>query len=209
MGYAGGTSPAPTYRSLGDPTETLRVEFDPQVIAYEDLLAIFWESHDPAARPYSRQYKAAVFYHNDGQKRLAEASRGRVAATLGAPVRTEILPAGPFTPAEDYHQKYYLRNAGELMEEFRAFYPDPRGFARSTAAARVNGYLGRHADADTVRRILPSLGLTPKGQAILLDKVFGKGFAASCGLPSAGKLGGLGAGNNSRLSGNGSATSDR
>ncbi len=182
MGYAGGAKPGPTYRSLGDHTETLRVEFDPEVIAYTDLLEIFWASHDPGARPYSRQYKAAVFTHGDDQKRQAEASRDRVAARLNGPVRTEILPAGPFTPAEDYHQKYYLRMTGDLMEEFERLYPDPRAFVRSTAAARVNGYLGRHTDADTVRRVLPSLGLSPRGQALLVDKVFGRGFAATCGL---------------------------
>lgn len=182
MGYAGGTKPEPTYRSLGDHTETLRVEFDPEIVTYDDLLDIFWESHAPGARPYSRQYKAAIFIHGDDQKRQAEASRDRVAARLNGPVRTEILPAGPFTAAEDYHQKYYLRMAGDLMEEFRALYPDPRAFSRSTAAARVNGYLGRHADADTVRRVLPSLGLSPRGQALLVDKVFGRGFAAACGL---------------------------
>lgn len=185
MGYAGGTRENPTYRSLGDHTETLRIEFDPRVIPYGDLLEIFWESHDPSARPYSRQYKAAVYYHGDAQKQAAETSRDRVATRLGAPVRTEILPAGPFTPAEDYHQKYYLRQAGDLMEEFKRLYPDPRAFARSTSAARVNGYLGRHADADTVRRVLPTLGLSPRGQALLVDKVFGRGFAASCGLAGA------------------------
>jgi peptide-methionine (S)-S-oxide reductase len=185
VGYAGGTRPNPTYRSLGDHTETLRVEFDPAAVSYEELLEVFWESHDPTARAYSRQYRAVVFYHGEEQKRLAEASRGRVAARLSSPIRTEVLPAGPFTPAEDYHQKYYLRNSGELMEEFKRLFPDPKGFARSTAAARANGYLGRHADADTVRRALPSLGLSPRGQALLADKVFGRGFAASCGLGTA------------------------
>ncbi len=185
VGYAGGTKPAPTYRSLGDHTETLRVEFDPEVLSYVELLEIFWASHDPSARPYSRQYRAAVFYHGDEQKRAAEASRDRVALKTAGPVHTEILPSGPFTAAEDYHQKYYLRMSGELMEEFKRIYPDPRAFARSTAAARVNGYLGRHADAGEVRRVLPSLGLSPKGQTLLLDRVFGKGDAASCGLSAA------------------------
>ena len=182
VGYEGGMKPNPTYRSLGDHTETLRVEFDPATISYADLLEVFWDSHDPSARPPSRQYKAVIFTHGDDQKRLAEASRARTAERLNGPVRTEILAAGPFTPAEDYHQKYYLRMTGDLMEEFTRLYPDPRAFARSTAAARVNGYLGRHADADTVRRVLPSLGLSPRGQALLMDKIFGRGFAAACGL---------------------------
>ena len=182
VGYAGGTKPDPTYRSLGDHTETLRIEFDPAIVSFDALLEIFWESHDPTARPHSRQYKAAVFFHSDDQRRLAEASLDRAAKGRKGPVRIEILPAGPFTPAEDYHQKYYLRMTGDLMEEFKRIYPDPRAFARSTAAARVNGYLGRHTDAETVRRVLPTLGLSPKGQALLVDKVFGRGFASTCGL---------------------------
>ena len=185
VGYEGGTKPNPTYRSLGDHTETLRVEFDPEVISYADLLDVFWDSHDPGARPYSRQYKAVIFTHGDEQQRLAEASRDRIVKKLGRPVITEILPAGPFTPAEDYHQKYYLRMAGDLMEEFKRLYTDPKAFVRSTAAARVNGYLGRHTDAETVKRILPALGLSPRGQALLVDKVFGRGFAATCGLAGA------------------------
>ena len=145
VGYAGGTKQDPTYRSLGDHTESIQVDFDPAKVTYERLLEVFWQGHDPAHAAYSAQYKAVVFFHDAEQRRLAEESRDRMAKALGAKVATEILPAGPFTAAEDYHQKYRLRGTRDLMAEFRAMYPDEVHFRESTAAARVNGYLDGEA----------------------------------------------------------------
>ena len=71
----------PTYHSLGDHSESIEIDYDPTMVSYRDLLKIFWEGHDPAARSWSTQYKAAVFYHNDEQKRLAEETRERIEAT--------------------------------------------------------------------------------------------------------------------------------
>ncbi|MGB5616246.1 MAG: peptide-methionine (S)-S-oxide reductase, partial [Desulfobacterales bacterium] len=74
MGYAGGTKEAPTYHSLGDHTETIQIDYDPSQVSYNDLLDIFWQNHDPSSRAWSKQYMAAVFYHTDEQKKLAEES---------------------------------------------------------------------------------------------------------------------------------------
>lgn len=68
VGYAGGKTDAPTYRHMGDHTETVQIDYDPGRITYEELLKIFWESHDPESRPYSVQYKNAVFFHNAAQE---------------------------------------------------------------------------------------------------------------------------------------------
>ncbi len=66
VGYAGGTKRNPTYYNLGDHTETIQIDYDPTYVSYRELLDIFWESHDPAARPWSRQYMAVVFYSQRG-----------------------------------------------------------------------------------------------------------------------------------------------
>ena len=144
VGYTGGHSPSPTYHALGDHTESVQVDYDPAQISYEQLLRVFWSTPNSCEVPGVRQYMSAVFYHNETQRKLALESRDRESATRWAPVTTEILPAGTFYVAEDYHQKYLLRCETRLSNEFQAMYPEAKEFMNSTAAARVNGYLGGH-----------------------------------------------------------------
>jgi peptide-methionine (S)-S-oxide reductase len=151
VGYAGGTKKNPTYHSLGDHTETIQIDFDPEKIPYERLLDIFWASHDPTSKSWSRQYKAVIFYHDEEQKNMAAATRDRLAAKLGTKIHTEILPYEGFYLAEPYHQKYRLRSARDMMAEFSAMYPLEDDFVNSTAAARVNGYLGGYGSPETVK----------------------------------------------------------
>ena len=127
MGYAGGTTPNPTYRNLGDHTETIQIDFDPDQIPYEDLLALFWKGHDPTERSRSKQYMAVLFFHNDNQKRLAMITRDRLAAQRGKAIYTQIFPASEFTLAETYHQKHALRGHGRLMEVFNPLYREHKG----------------------------------------------------------------------------------
>ena len=161
MGYAGGASEYPTYHNLGDHTETIQIDYDPNQISYEKLLEVFWESHNPARRPWSRQYKAAVFYHNDEQKRLALESKDRVAARTKKKIHTEIIPFSKFYLGEAYHQKYHLQKHVDLMREFKSIYPETEDLVHSTAAARVNGYLGGHGSSAQLQGELDSLGLSP------------------------------------------------
>jgi peptide-methionine (S)-S-oxide reductase len=170
VGYTGGTTRNPTYRHLGDHTETVEIDFDPARVSYRDLLRVFWSSHNPGQQPWSRQYRAAVFYHDAGQQRLAEQTRAEVAARTGRPVFTDILPAGKFYLAEDYQQKYYLRYAPELLQEYRAIYPDIRDFVNSTAAARVNGFVAGHGSRAQLQQELDLLGLSPQGRKLLAQR---------------------------------------
>ncbi len=171
VGYAGGRTNNPTYHNLGDHTETLQIDYDPQSISYGELLDIFWAAHDPTRRAWSIQYKAVIFFHDEEQRREAEAGRERLARALGREVPTEILPLDRFHRAEDYHQKHRLRQARELMGEFRAIYPRDRDFTDSTAAARVNGYLDGFGDSDQLERELASLGLSSRGGERLRELV--------------------------------------
>lgn len=187
MGYAGGTRQHPTYRNLGDHTETIEIDFDPAVISYEQLLDIFWRSHQPSQPTWSRQYRAVIFYHGERQKALAMKTRDQVAARLHGPVATEILPAGPFTLAEGYHQKYYLRQRPDLLTEFEAIYPTPEALAGSTAAARVNGYLAGYGDPAALRANLDDLGLSPNSRRKLVDLVRATAHRSGPGCPVPGK----------------------
>jgi peptide-methionine (S)-S-oxide reductase len=162
VGYAGGTKENPTYRDLGDHSETIQIVYDPTRISYEELLDIFWNIHNPTVRPWSRQYASLVFYHDETQRELALKTKAQQETCRGA-IFTEIVPAGTFYPAEGYHQKYRLRGS-DLMQEFSTMYPDDTDFVASTAAARVNGYLGGNGTCEQLQEELGSLGLTSTGQ---------------------------------------------
>jgi methionine-S-sulfoxide reductase len=169
VGYAGGTQENPTYHRLGDHTETLQIDYDPERISYGKLLELFWSEHDPTSRSWSTQYKAVVFYHDEDQKRLAEESRARLAAKLGRPIRTELLPFGRFYNAEAYHQKYYLRRNKRLLQDLQRYYPQDAELVNSTAAARVNGYLGRYGTAERLKGEIERFGLSEDARRELLE----------------------------------------
>jgi peptide-methionine (S)-S-oxide reductase len=184
VGYAGGTSGNPTYRNLGGHTETIQIVYNPSVITYRELLAVFWDSHTPVTPPYSQQYKSIIFYHDAEQERLARETLEEESARLGAPVYTEILPFAAFYPAEDYHQKYYLQREGKLFREMEAIYPDMADLIVSTAAARLNGYAGGWGTEEALERDLDSYGLSEDGKNRLLD-IAGRGITPACPLPQA------------------------
>lgn len=174
MGYAGGSSENPTYYRLGDHTETLQVDYDPERISYERLLEIFWEEHDPTSKSWSPQYKAAIFYHNEEQKRMAFVTRERIAAKLRKPIHTEVIPFSRFFVAEDYHQKYYLRQSRQILIEFNGYYPKAADLMNSTAAARVNGYLGGYGHAESLKSEIEHLGLSEESRRDLLKRASGR-----------------------------------
>jgi methionine-S-sulfoxide reductase len=171
VGYAGGTKKNPTYCSLGDHTETLQIDYDPARISYAQLLDLFWKSHQPDRKSWSRQYMAAVFYHTDEQKQLALQTRDREAKRLGSKIQTEIIPAPQFYLAEAYHQKYYLRQVPELVKEYAAYYPDLNAFIGSTAVSRVNGYIGGNGSVKSLQTEMAGLGLSPDGSRRLAEIV--------------------------------------
>ncbi len=169
VGYAGGSKRSPTYHDLGDHAEAVEIAFDPAKLSYEDLLKVFWESHDPARSPFSRQYASLILPGSEDQARLAAASleRFRQRRTTHA----EIVPDATFWPAEDYHQKYYLQHVPDLLKEYRAMYPAMGDFIRSTAVARVYGYVGGYGSSPRLERDLGRLGLSAQAEARLLAHV--------------------------------------
>jgi peptide-methionine (S)-S-oxide reductase len=166
VGYTGGTTADPTYYNLGDHSESIQIEFDLTVVSYAELLDIFWESHNPQNEPSCTQYMSAIFYHTEAQRQLAEQTKQAQEAIYGE-IFTEIAEAQTFYRAEDYHQKWYLRGYSVLMRDFGAIYPDPRDFTDSTAAARVNGVVGRHYTAARLEAEIASFGLSAEANEFL------------------------------------------
>ncbi|TAG08107.1 MAG: peptide-methionine (S)-S-oxide reductase [Verrucomicrobia bacterium] len=118
-GYMGGDLENPTYEDICSGTsghaEVVHVIFDPKKIPLARVLDWFWEMHDPTTlnrqgNDIGTQYRSAIFYQNDEQKKIAEASKLATAKELGVPVVTEITAASRFYPAENYHQNYYREN---------------------------------------------------------------------------------------------------
>ena len=110
VGYAGGTTQNPTYRSMGDHSESIQIDYDPDVISYERLLAEFWASHRPTRPSRSRQYASVIFYADEEQRLAAETSKRAMEERLGTTLHTDIVPLDRFYLAEEYHQHYYAKN---------------------------------------------------------------------------------------------------
>jgi peptide-methionine (S)-S-oxide reductase len=135
------------------------------------LLDVFWKSHDPTRDSWSRQYRGAIFYHSEEQKSLAVESRDRVAADTKGRIVTAIEPHSGFHIAEDYHQKHSLRLYPDVMNELREAYPDIGTLINSTAAARLNGYLGGYGSCDSLKAEIDGLGLSQKVREIVTSVV--------------------------------------
>jgi peptide-methionine (S)-S-oxide reductase len=123
-GYAGGVVPNPTYQQVctgrTGHAEVVQVTFDPVVITFKELVEVFFTIHDPTTlnrqgADVGTQYRSAIFYHDEGQRTIAEAAIQRIEAEgiWDNPIVTEVTPLEVFYKAEDYHQEYYRRNRGQ------------------------------------------------------------------------------------------------
>jgi len=120
-GYTGGKISNPTYREVCSGrtghAEVVQITYAPDVITYDELLEIFWKTHDPTTlnrqgADVGTQYRSVVYYHDEEQKRLAEEYKQKLdeSGAFDSPIVTEISPSETFYPAEDYHQNYYQNN---------------------------------------------------------------------------------------------------
>ncbi|OHD66172.1 MAG: peptide-methionine (S)-S-oxide reductase [Spirochaetes bacterium RBG_13_51_14] len=130
VGYTGGGMENPTYRNVSTGNtghaEAVRVEYDPSVISYDELLNYFWRLHDPTqlnrqGPDIGTQYRSVIFYHNQEQKRAAEKSKEQFdrSGVFSKKTVTEIKPAGAFYDAEEYHQDYFNKNPGRSCHILR------------------------------------------------------------------------------------------
>ncbi|QQZ11212.1 peptide-methionine (S)-S-oxide reductase MsrA [Heyndrickxia vini] len=127
-GYTGGHIDNPTYEEVkagnSGHFEVVQITYNPSVFPYEKLLEIYWQQIDPTdagGQFHDRgdSYRTVIFYHSDEQKQLAERSKQQLGESgkFKKPIVTQILPAAPFYPAEEYHQNYYKKNKDDYMED--------------------------------------------------------------------------------------------
>jgi peptide-methionine (S)-S-oxide reductase len=118
-GYSGGHVKDPTYKQIcnGDTghAEVIRIDYDPALITFRDVIDLFWDAHDPTTlnrqgNDVGTQYRSIILYTSEEQKKISEESKVNAAKIIGKPIVTEIVPLEVFYPAEDYHQDYYKNN---------------------------------------------------------------------------------------------------
>ncbi len=156
---------------MGDHTESLEIEYDPTIIGYDEIFNIFWNSHNPTRKPWSKQYMSLAFYQNEIQKEVLISIKKEQEIKIGKKLYTEVVKADRFYSAEDYHQKYYLQRISELTKEMLAIYPDFQDFVKSTAAARINGYVAGYGTTEALKLEIDSFGLSNKCQDLLMKLV--------------------------------------
>ena len=151
VGYAGGTKTDPTYHDLGDHTEAVQVDYDPATRSFAELLDLVFRSHDPNQQTRKTQYQNIVFIATaDQRETLTDYLDANGYTAKG--IATRIEQVSRFYPAEDYHQKYNLRNKRSIMSAFEDAGYDDEAIRESPAAATLNGHVVGHevSDADAL-----------------------------------------------------------
>jgi peptide-methionine (S)-S-oxide reductase len=141
VGYAGGTTPSPTYHDIGDHSEAVQVEYAPDVVSFADLVDLAVEEHSPLRQPGKRQYHNALFYGSPAERETIE-ERLTGLSVPTEDVETRVDPLTSFTLAETYHQKYHLRSKRAVLTSFEGAGYDDAAIRDSPAAAKLNAHVG-------------------------------------------------------------------
>ncbi len=161
---------APTYRNMGDHTETVELDFQPDKVSLDQLLQLFWKSHNPNRKTYKdRQYISILFFRDPIQQEQMLAVKNKMEVHIQKKIHTEIVAFSNFTLAEDYHQKYYLKRYPNAMKRLLEFYPTVESFHNSTLAARLNGFVKGYGSLAKIRDELKTWEISKVEQEKLLD----------------------------------------
>lgn len=169
VGYAGGDKENPTYHDLDGHTETLQIDYDPDTVSYTDLLPVFWKRHNPHRQAFRTQYRHICFTHTAEQEEAASTAMQQIEGDTGQPVKTDIRRLDTFHVAEDYHQKYHLRQHDTILNVFTQAYTEEE-LRESTAAARINGFLAGYGTDEQVNRIVSQLDLPEPVATTIRDR---------------------------------------
>lgn len=169
VGYAGGQKLNPTYRAIGDHTETIEIEYDPKVISYKELLQIFFDRHNPYSQSYNKQYASLILYNDSKQKELALEIKEKLETESGRKIKTQIKNLDKFYLAEDYHQKFRLQEQRRFKNHYLK-QMSIKEFINSPAVTKANGYINGNGEKDNIIKNISKLGLTDELQKRLLER---------------------------------------
>ncbi|GKV65296.1 MULTISPECIES: peptide-methionine (S)-S-oxide reductase MsrA [Sporosarcina] len=168
-GYTGGTTPSPTYRTLGDHTETVEIDFDPDIISFEEVLMYFWRHHYPNRDEYKgRQYLSSLRYHNEQQLEVIDQVKKVMEAKLGDPIETEVTKLDRFYLAEERHQKYYLKRYPGVLDQLAEIYPAASRLTDSIFAARLNGFVKGYGTKEQIMNEIKQWKITEESRGHLI-----------------------------------------
>nr|CAD2170693.1 unnamed protein product [Meloidogyne enterolobii] len=147
VGYSGGTSPSPTYQNIGDHTEIVEIQFNPELTKFKEIINLFYSKHN-FTLPQKTQYKSVILYVDEEQKKIAleEMEKAKEKYTNKNTIfYTFLQKFEKFYQAEDYHQKYWLRCENNIFKELNLTNSQ---LINSTLATKINGYLGGNSKED-------------------------------------------------------------
>ncbi|WP_274651274.1 peptide-methionine (S)-S-oxide reductase MsrA [Paenibacillus humicola] len=173
VGYAGGTLIDPTYRQLGDHTETVEMDYDTRTLSLENVLDVFWSNHNPVniSGYKGRQYQSLVLYRDQTQLNVIQnVMKIREEQGKGMPC-TEIAPFNRFYPAEDRHQKYYLKRYPNAIDILSSLFPTPQELTDATLAARLNGLAKGYTNLHTILDEISSWPISEEEKGNMLDLI--------------------------------------
>lgn len=177
VGYTGGSTPNPTYRELGDHTETVQLRFDKDIISFTTIIRTFWDHHNPSnINGYKgRQYQSLLYYRDASQLAAIEAELARREREgLGRP-DTEIAAYAEFHPAEERHQKYYVKRFPNAVAALESLYPgmsgEPSPWQDSTIAARLNGIAKGYLNMEQLKMEIGTWGLAEERRYEMLKEI--------------------------------------
>jgi peptide-methionine (S)-S-oxide reductase len=147
--------------------EVLQVEFDPSRISFDELLQLFWDGHDPTRGRHGSQYRSILICENQEQYAAVQKSAAIVEKRAGRPIQTEVVVDKPFYSAEDYHQKWKLRQRRELFAELGKNFSTEGELLGSFAATKLNAIVGGHMSKAEIDTIADQLQLSAHGLRLL------------------------------------------
>uniref|UniRef100_A0A914NN61 peptide-methionine (S)-S-oxide reductase n=1 Tax=Meloidogyne incognita TaxID=6306 RepID=A0A914NN61_MELIC len=146
VGYSGGTSPSPTYQNIGDHTEIVEIQFNPELTKFKEIINLFYSKHN-FTLPQKTQYKSVILYVDEEQKKIAleEMEKAKEKYNKNTIFYTFLQKFEKFYQAEDYHQKYWLRCENNIFKELNL---SNSQLINSTLATKINGYLSGNSKED-------------------------------------------------------------
>lgn len=157
---------------MGDHTETIEIDFNPDIITFEEILHFFWKNHNSNRGSYrGRQYLSILLYHDEKQKESIFKVKKELEEMRQEEIQTEIAPYVEFTLAEERHQKYYLKRYPNAIEQLHSLYPSTQMIVDSRLAARLNGFVKGYGTLAGLKEEIMGWDINEDSMSKLLDVI--------------------------------------
>ena len=178
VGYSGGKSTNPSYKILDLHTEVVEIDYDPDAITYDELIDIFFESHNETLRPYDQRVKSLIFYRNDDEREIAKAKLDEVRARTpeNESVYTELKAFEVFYLAEPEHQNRSLKLEVSLYKELEQMFRSEDKILLSILVSKLNGYIYGYGDMEGALEVLEISGLSEASKARVIDVIISRPY---------------------------------